>query len=80
MNTLLEWKAVQSKEHGDSFQSRLNRISATAHEVKSLQKNLASSITNIQTQYYELVRAQFENPEIRREPDVYEGLCSLQES
>lgn len=76
--TLVEWKA-RPQVSKDEILAHIEKFTEYIHDFKFGQKNLASAIANINHQYYMLVTAQRENPELTKSDAVTLGLNNLQE-
>ena len=74
VRTLLDWK----ERTPNPFQ-HLEKAIQVANHAHNYTKEFAAALLNVSSQYYELIKAQRDNPAFKRDVDIDEGLAELQE-
>jgi len=74
VRTLLDWK----ERTPNPFQ-HLDKAIQAANQAQNFSKEFAAALLNVSSQYYEMIKAQRENPVFKRDVDIDEGLVELQE-
>lgn len=77
--TLIEWK-LKPKTSKEAILVGIEELAKNIEYLKLEQNNFASAIANINQQYYMLIKAQRENPELTYNDAVVLGLNELQEA
>ena len=74
VQTILDWK-----DKAPNPFHHLDKAIQIANQANNYTKELAAALLNVSSQYYELIKAQRENPAFHRDSEIDEGLIQLQE-
>lgn len=74
VRTLLDWK-----ERAPNPFQHLEKAIQAANNAQNYSKEFAAALLNVSSQYYELIKAQRENPAFKQDVEIDEGLAQLQE-